>query len=310
MLSRVAESLWWMSRNLERAETLARILDVNYTRTMDRYGAEHALPHWNAVLAVVGMQTQLELLPPSAVAATALQYCTFSGENRASIVSCVRIARQNALYVRGELSSEVWEAINGLFLFVESSSPRSIAREGPSSFLRHVRDIAQAVGGSVDATISHDEVWDFLQMGRYFERAYLTNRMLRGFDPAAGSIESQTLLQMCCASEPFAKVPHAMSETDRVVAFLLLDAVFPRAVRFGIREVDSALHRISQTAAGTFSNDAERMVGRLLAMLDFAQIGEITNEGLGAFTSRIGDRLDPLSIAVERIYFPRIPVAS
>jgi len=212
--------------------------------------------------------------------------------------------------VRGELSSEVWEAINGLYLSVESSSPRSIARDGPSSFLRHVRDIAQAVGGIIDATISHDEVWDFLQMGRFFERAYLTNRMLRGIDPSASSIESQTLLQMCCASEPFAKVPHAMSETDRVVAFLLLDPAFPRSVRFALREVDASLHRISQTAGGTYSNEAERMLGRLLAILDFAQIGEITNEGLGSFTGRAGDRLDAFSIAVERIYFPRIPVAS
>ena len=128
MLSRVAESLWWMSRNLERAETLARILEVNYTRTMDRYAAHQAVTHWKGILDIVGMLTDLDLIPPESVAATALHYCTFSSENRTSIVSCVRIARQNALQVRAELSSEMWEAINGLYLFVDAASPRTIAR--------------------------------------------------------------------------------------------------------------------------------------------------------------------------------------
>lgn len=308
MLSRVAESLWWLSRNIERAETLARILDVNYARTMDFYAAREALRHWKGVLDIVGMRTDLDLIPEANVASMALEYCTFSSENRTSIVSCVRIARQNALQVRAELSTEMWEAINGLYLFVESSSPRTIAREGPSSFLRHVRDVAQALAGIIDATLLHDEVWDFLHVGRFFERAHLTTRVLRGYDPAAPGSESQTLLQMCCASEPFAKVPHAMSETERVVAFLLLDGTFPRSVRFAVREIDNALHRISGTVPGSFSNEGERILGRLLGMLDFVQIGEVTAQGVAHFSKRIGKSLDDLAGAIEAVYFPRIPV--
>jgi uncharacterized alpha-E superfamily protein len=232
MLSRVAESLWWLSRNVERAETLARVLDVNYTRTIDHYSGEESLRRWKSVIDVVGMQTELDLIPPASVPATALHYCTFSSENRTSIVSCVRIARQNALYVRSELSSEMWESINGLYLFVESSSPRTMAREGSSSFLHHVRNASQSFGGIVDATLLRDEAWDFLHMGRFFERAYLTARILRGHDPADLVSESQTLLQMCCASEPFARMPHgAAAEPERVIAFLMLDAIFPRSAR-------------------------------------------------------------------------------
>jgi len=304
VLSRVAESLWWLARNVERAESLARILDVNYTRTMDRYGDRDALRHWKGVLEIAGMQTALELIPEPSIAATALEYCTFSSENRTSIVSCVRIARQNALQVRAEFSTELWEAINGLYLFIEAQSPRTIAREGPSSFLRHVRDTAQALGGIVDATMLHDEVWDFLQIGRFFERAQMTTHILQ-----SPSSDSQTLLQMCCASEPFAKVPHAMSETERVIAFLLLDAAFPRSIRFAGREVDLALHRISGTAPGTFSNDAERTLGQLLAILDYVQIEEVMGEGVAAFARRIGMRFDALAATIERLYFPRIPVA-
>lgn len=310
MLSRVAESLWWLSRNLERAETLARILEVNYSRTMDRYSGRESLRHWKAVLDVAGMQTDLDLIPEASVPATALHYCTFSRDNRTSIVSCVQIARQNALYVRSELSSELWEAVNGLYLFVESSSPKTLAREGPSMFLRHVRDVAQSLSGIVDATLVRNELWDFLHMGRYFERAYLTGRILRSQAPDELEAEAQTMLQMCCASEPFARLPHAAPEPDRVIAFLLLDAAFPRSVRFSVREVDSSLHRVSDTRAGTFSNEAERVLGPLLAMLDFAHPGEIAREGVAAFAQLVCRRLDELSTAVERIYFPRIPVAS
>ena len=310
MLSRVAESLWWMSRNLERAETLARILEVNYSRTMDRYSGGESLRHWKAVLNVAGMQTDLDLIPEASVPATALHYCTFSRENRTSIASCVQIARQNALYVRSELSSELWEAVNGLFLFVEASSPKTLAREGPSSFLRHVRDVAQALSGIVDATLVRDELWDFLHMGRYFERAYLTGRILRTQNATELATEVQTLLQMCCASEPFARLPHVAPEPDRVIAFLLLDGSFPRSVRFGVREIDVSLHRVSATQAGTFSNDAERVLGRLLAMLDFGHAGEIAGEGVGSFAELVCHRLDELAAAVERIYFPRIPLAS
>lgn len=310
MLSRVAESLWWLSRNLERAETLARVLDVNYSRTMDRYSGRESLRHWKVVLDIAGMQTDLDLIPEASVPATALHYCTFSRENRTSIVSCVQIARSNALYVRSELSSEMWEAINGLYLFVEASSPKTLAREGPSSFLRHVRDVAQALSGIIDATLVRDELWDFLHMGRHFERAYLTSRMLRAQAGSDLAGEVQTILQMCCGSEPFARVPHSVPEPDRVIAFLLLDASFPRSVRFALREVDSSLHRVSGTLAGTFSNDAERVLGRLLAMLDFAHAGEIASEGVASFAQVICRRLDDLSSAVEHIYFPRIPVAS
>ena len=310
MLSRVAESVWWLSRNIERAETLARVLDVNYTRTMDRYTGEESMQLWRRVLDVVGMQTELDLIPAASVPATALHYCTFSLENRTSIVSCVRIARQNALYVRSELSSELWESINGLYLFVESCSPRTMAREGPSSFLHHVRNAAQSLGGIVDATLLRNEVWDFLQMGRFFERAYLTARILRGQVWTDLGSEMQTVLQMCCASEPFARLPHAGPEPDRVLSFLMLDATFPRSVRFALREVDVSLHRVSGTLAGTFSNEAERILGRLLAMLDFARLGEITGGGAGDFAQSVSGRLDELSAAVEALYFPRIPVAS
>src|SRR3974390_1506793 len=114
MLSRVAESMYWLARNIERAETLARIIDVNLNRTMDRYSASsgRAQKLWQGVLSIAGRTADVSAVSAHEIAQTAFEYCTFSVESRTSILSCIRIARQNALGVRAELSTEVWEAIN------------------------------------------------------------------------------------------------------------------------------------------------------------------------------------------------------
>lgn len=309
MLSRVAESMYWLARNIERGETLARILDVNLNRTIDRHAASsgRAAKVWRSILGIVGIDHDLSAVTATQIAQTAFEYCTFSTESRTSILSCIRIARQNALGVRAELSTEVWEAINGLFLFVEAQSPRSIAREGPSSFLRSVRNTTQSIGGVIDATITHDESWNFLHVGRFLERATITSRIVQGHDAADLSAgELQRLLEMCCASEPFAKARHLSMEPTEVLDFVLLHRSFPRSVRFCIHEVDVALHRISETPTSTFSNDAERILGRFLPILEFVQIDEIVSEGSSVFAGRLGDRLIALGSAIEAAYFPRV----
>jgi uncharacterized alpha-E superfamily protein len=301
-----------MSRNVERSETLARILDVNYNRTVDRNtaGRERAARIWRSVFEIAGITHDVELLDGASLASAAFDLCTFSTEERTSIVACIRIARSNALSVRAELSTEVWECLNGLYLFVESQSPRSVAREGPSSFLRSVRDTAQAFGGIVDATVTHEDEWNFLQVGRYLERAAMTARILGAHNFSDESAhEWQRILEMCCASEPFAKAQRLSSDPNEALAFLFLHRSFPRSIRFCVHEADRALHRISETAMGAFSNEAERVTGRLQAMLDFVQLGEIIDEGPGRFAGRINERIDAIGGAIQSSYFPRVPVA-
>ena len=312
MLSRVAESLYWMSRNIERAESLARIIDVAFNRTVDRNsaGRERAMRIWGSVLDLAGQPADAPEFSGPTLAIDAFAYGTFATENRSSVISCIRIARANALGVRAELTTEVWEAINSMYLFVEAQSPRAIAREGPSSFLRKMRDAAMAIGGVIDATITHDEEWNFLQVGRFLERAQMTSRVLKTHDAADDSApEWQRLLEMNCASEPFARAQRLSSDPSEALAFLFLHRSFPRGVRFCTSEVDHALHRLSETAMGAFSNEAERVTGRLQAMLDFVQIREIIDEGPNSFATRVVERLDAVGLAVQSSYFPRVSAA-
>jgi uncharacterized alpha-E superfamily protein len=311
MLSRVAESLFWLGRNVERSETVARILDVNHNRAMDYYSTqdERADRLWRVVMHCAGFVPNAELPEGPLAANDVLEYCAFDTKNPSSIRSSIRVARSNALAIRSELTVEVWETINVLFLFVEGQTVEAVIRDGPSRFLRHVRDTAQAFAGVSSGTLSHGDRWHFLIAGRFLERAYMTSRMIAAIDPQHEPWpELQRLLEMCCASEPFAQFSSHDPAIADVIQFLVLAADFPRSLRFCVRGVDDALHRISETPCGTFSNDAEQDLGRMRALFDFTPASEVLEDGIASFAEGIVKRLERLTSAVERAYFPRLPV--
>ncbi len=308
MLSRVAESLFWMARNVERAETLARLLDVTAAGSVDRGSARRTqvARQWDAVYAVAAVDPPQRSLRGGTAAA--IERIAFGGEGD-SVATCVRIARRNAVGVRAELTTEVWESLNGLYLYVEAQSPKALGPDGASTFLRSVRDTAQAFAGICDATLSHDDAWDFLIVGRYLERASMTARILGAHDADDGAQAWQRVLEACCASEPFARARRQSSDPAEALAFLALSDVFPRSIRFGVREVDRALHRLSGTAPGTFANEAERAAGRIAAALGYYSANEVYEDGARVFAGRAQRWLDEIGDAITAAYFPRVPVA-
>jgi uncharacterized alpha-E superfamily protein len=311
VLSRVADSLYWLGRNVERAETIARILDVNYTRAMDLYsqrdGRSEAL--WRSVMQSAGFRTQAKISSNGRAAGDCFGFCAFDENNPTSIVSSVRIARSNALSIRAELTTEVWEVINVLYLYVTDQDLDSVLREGPSKFLRRIRDGMQAFAGMSDATLTHGDGWNFLQVGRFIERAYMTARILEAVDVEHEPWhESQRLLEMCCASVPFAQASHSAPEGRDAVAFILLSQDFPRSLRFCTRQIDVSMHQISHTPEGTFANDAERRLGRMRALFDFTPLDEMLQAGVPAFATRLVGDYEALSNDIQGAYFPRMPV--
>ncbi len=312
MLSRVADSLYWLGRNVERSETISRVLDVNYTRAMDLYAQQNGRSErlWRSVMRCVGFVDEPKIAVTSKAATETFGFCAFDRANPTSMVSSIRIARANALGVRAELTTEVWEVINVLYLHVEEQNLRSVMREGPSKFLRRVRDWMQAFAGISDATMTHGDGWNFLQVGRFVERAYMTARVIEALDVENEPwSESQRLLEMCCASVPFAQSSHRAPEARDAVDFIALSVDFPRSIRFCVREVEAAMHRISRTPQGTFASDAERLLGRLRAMLDFTPIDELLAGGVRPFASALVADLEALSFAIEDAYFPRLAIA-
>ncbi len=312
MLSRYAESFFWLSRNVERAETVARVLDVTNTRSMDLHaGGTWEQRSWRTALAIatLGAASPSELAEANAPGV--LARCVLDRDNPSSICSSIAVARTNAIALRAELSREVWENINQLYFDVQEQSESLLSERGPSRFLRIVRDRCQAIAGVSDATLPHVDGWNFLQLGRFVERASLTARMLA----TAASLDDpwpewQRLLEMCCASFPFARSASELQSPPDAAAFILFNPTFPRSVNFCADQIDAALHRLSQTPGRVYGDDAEKQAGRLCATVTFADAADVVTDGLQPVVKRILAGLGALVASIQDVYFPRVPAVA
>jgi uncharacterized alpha-E superfamily protein len=169
-----------------------------------------------------------------------------------------------------------------------------------------VRDMTMAFAGIADATMTHGEGWNFLQVGRFIERAYMTGRILAAVDVENEPWhESQRLLEMCCAGGPFAQHSHRAPEALDALEFIVLSQECPRSLRYCTQEVDSAMHRISRSSDHTYTNAAERRLGRLRSYFDYASIDEIVAGSIRTFAERQQTEFELLSTEIEVRYFPR-----
>src|ERR1700729_1007082 len=260
MLSRVADSLYWMSRYLERAEHTTRLLDVNLNLMLDESttSAEH---RWHRVLKALGNPKNTEWTgDPYALTWT----LTFDTGNKASIVSCIIAARENSRHVREQISTEQWHRLNSLYLQVtQPGMQREFAVAGgseqPSDFLHGVMEAVHQFQGVSDSTMSHGEGWQFIQVGRYIERAAATAMLLEAYHADLWGPRERTgegneyldwmgLLRSATAFEAYCKVYTADLTPDHIFEFLLLDDEFPHSVRFSIDSVQCALKKFRETA--------------------------------------------------------------
>jgi uncharacterized alpha-E superfamily protein len=284
MLSRVADSLYWMSRYLERAEHIARLVNVNLNLTLDRAPAD-AARHWGRLLNSLPD-------PPPWVLKTApdtLERATVDLANRESIAACVSAARENARQVREEISTEMWEEINRLFLTVQRRQPmESEWTAGTHEFLSSTISGVHQFQGVTDATMTHGEGWHFIELGRYLERASATAAVLDvQFREFSGDTEQPRgvseyvewvgLLKSCCAFEAYCRHYTADVRPRRIAEFLVLNADFPRSIRFAAGRVQSSLKCVSMLT-GRVNSRTDRLAGRLLASLDYGQVDEIMGE--------------------------------
>lgn len=307
MLSRVADSLYWMSRYLERAEHIARLVDVNLNLTLDRAPAD-AAQHWGRLFDSLPD-------PPPWAADTALatvEQSTIDLANRESIAACVGTARENARQVREEISSEMWEEINRLFLTVQRHQPiESGWTSGTHEFLTSTIGGVHQIQGVTDATMTHGEGWHFIELGRYLERASATAALLdvqfREFvgdtDEPRGVgeyVEWVGVLKSCCAFEAYCRHYTADVRPGRIAEFLVLNPQFPRSIHFAAARVQASLKCIGGLT-GRVNGRADRLAGRLLASLDYGHVDEIIGE-LSQYLQGIVDQANQINGAVHEQY--------
>ncbi len=308
MLSRVADSLYWMSRYLERAEHTARVVDVNLNLTLDRAPAD-AARHWG------GLLTSLPSPPTLATAKPAVETpdrVTIDLANRESIAACIAVARDNARQVREQISSEMWEELNRLFLTIQRwQPPDSGWTAGTHEFLSSVCEGVQLFQGVTDATMTHGEGWHYMEIGHYLERASATAALLQahfrnfagGSDEASGVgeyVEWVGLLRSCCAFEAYCRHYTAEVRSKRIAEFLILNPDFPRSIHFSARRVQASL-RVVSTLTGRAQGRADRLAGRLLASLDYGQVDEIIGE-LPVYLEGIVRQSSQIHAAIQQQY--------
>ena len=279
MLSRVADSLYWMSRYMERAEHTTRLLDVNLNLMLDESGtsSDH---RWQRMLMALGSPADVPWAgDPYALTDT----LSFDVNVPASIVSCIIAARENSRHVREQISSEQWHRLNTLYLQVTRPEMRRLDR---GDFLQQVMEGVHQFQGVSDSTMSHGEGWQFIQVGRYIERASATALLLEAYHDdlwmlhdriAEGTeyLEWMGLLRSATAFEAYCKVYTADVTPDRVLEFLLLDEDFPHSVRFSIDTLQCALQAIEAEGAKSRAEPLRRLAGRLQASLHYASVEEI-----------------------------------
>ncbi len=316
MLSRVAHSLYWMARYIERAENVARIVDVNLQLLLDiRHLDEKGLSaYWLPIVQATGDEAEFFKLHPHATGHTVTEFLVFSMENPNSIVSSICQARENARMVRDQITLELWEELNRLYWFVKTPTARQVWKDSPSDFFQQIKAGSLHIIGLTDATLLHNEGWWFAQVGKFLERADKTSRILDLRyqslpEKGAPKIVTQTdalewsaILRSCSAWDAYKSIHGAEVHPRLVADFLLLSEDFPRSVEFCVMELNRALRHISGVAEGKFTNDAEKLAGRLVAELQFGTIDEIFDAGLHDYIDLLQLKLNNIGAAMFNTY--------
>ncbi|MGI8438356.1 MAG: alpha-E domain-containing protein [Chthoniobacterales bacterium] len=315
MLSRVADSLFWMSRYIERAENNARIAEVNLQLLLDLTNQPEVDPQqlWAPIISSLEENDFFESLYKNPDGRAAVDFIALQKKNPNSIYSCLTHARENARTTREQISSEMWEQINRLYLFVTSESARKMVRNSPYEFFKRVVAGSHFFQGIGDATMTHGEGWDFIRIGKLLERADCTSRildvkyhiLLPTDEKVGGNVDTlhwMSVLRSCSALEAYRKVYVDQVAPWKVAEFLILYSNFPRSIRFSVDCLDTALHRISGAPETHYANEVERLSGRLRSDLTYATIGDIFRFGMHEYLNTVQKRLLEISHAVFDAY--------
>jgi len=287
MLARVADSLYWIGRYVERAEHVCRLSDVMLTATLDR--SESAAQIARIALSAVGDPGKAK---QPFEAARAL---VFDPEDHGSVATSLARARENARQVRDQITTETWERLNVLHLRLRDPKAKRTFSEGSQAFLHETVADLHLFKGAADATMSHGEGWRFLLLGVYLERAQLIGALLEvcfgdGRRRVLNDHAALTgLLRMGCALEPYLRVYTADMQARFILEFLLLDDEFPRSVRFCTAAIEEHLTAISRHVGVVGAATPERLAGRLRARLQYADFAEIQASGPSTFLGAVLD---------------------
>ncbi|MGI0487314.1 alpha-E domain-containing protein [Pantanalinema rosaneae CENA516] len=320
MLSRVADSIYWLNRYVERAENVARFVEVNINLLLDSPAG--TAQQWEPLILTSGDLPLFQKRYGDASAENVVQFLTFDKDYPNSILSCLRAARENARSVREIISSEMWQQVNSFYLMVtEAAESQSLSDLGTVvKFFDDVKQASHLFAGLMDATMTHNEGWHFGQIGRLIERADKTARILdvkyfillpsvKDIGGTLDQLQWMALLKSASAYEMYRKRGLHRIEPTEIAEFLILDQEFPRSVRSCITRAEQSLHHITDTPVGTWRTPIERVLGRLRTDLDYLTIDDIVQTGLHEFLDNLQSRMNDVGEKIFETFFALEPLS-
>lgn len=325
MLCRVADSLFWMGRYMERAENTARMVDVYLQIVMELESDDSSAMqrHWEPILASSGDLELFRKLYDNTDNYTVAEFLTFNRENPSSIISCIMAARENARQIRDQISSEMWEVINRCYLELRSSDIYEVWNREPYDFYTSIKEYSHLFHGLTAATYPHRDGLHFLECGKYVERADKTGRildikyhlLLPSIEHVGGGVDIAqwvALLRACSALEAYHQIYVSDIIPSHVAEFLILSPDFPRSIRFCVDMLDANIHAISRCPRTHYSNEAERICGRLLSNIKFTNPEELSERGMHEYLEEVREALEQVTLELNKafMFFPIVDPAA
>lgn len=309
MLSRVASSIYWMAKYIERAENLARFIDVAIYVSLDHT----AEAQWEPLVLATGDEELFKKKYQDYTSENVRHFLTFDTEYSGSMLSCLTAARENARTVREAISSESWETLNDFYLFLTQAAKQDISHAN-SDLYAHVKNSCHLFSGIFDSTMSRDKGWYFANIGRFLERADKASRILdvKYFTllPRASAVGTtgddllwSAVLRSMSGFEMFRKQYHTIT-VERIVDFLVLDTKFPRSIAYCVKTAAGSLSRVGG-ARDLEVNTAIEKAEALLERLSSVTHRSVIDSGMHEFIDSLQTELNDLGQEIAEVYFAK-----
>lgn len=311
MLSRVANSLYWLNRYIERVENTARIIDVNLSFILDC--GESKNEQWEPIIKITGEQERFYERYDEPNRENVIQFLLFDEEYQSSVLNNLFRARENAITVREIINIETWEQVNKFYMLIKNAKQKKISIDNLHDFLEEIKRNCHIFSGIQDSTISRGESWHFGQLGRMLERADQTSRIIHikyfhilpkslHVGSAYDTLQWAAILKSASGFEMYTKKYKSINP-DKILEFLILDTEFPRSINFCLNRANKRLHAISDSSTDSYANKPEQSLGSLKSELVYSDINTIINMGLHEFIDSIQLKLIKVNQDVYNRYF-------
>ncbi|HEY2628189.1 MAG TPA: alpha-E domain-containing protein [Usitatibacter sp.] len=310
MLSRVASSLYWMSRLVERAENTARVLDVAWRMSLLVKEPSLQDQEWFAPLNITGTLFPFAGRHDHVCAREVLHFMALDPENPSSIYACARQARENARAVRGSITSEMWEVLNSTWIEMQQMDEEKMRARGVSALFDWVKERSHLFRGVTFGTMHRDDAYEFARLGTHMERADSTARildvkyhiLLPSVKEVGGAVDYyqwSAVLRSVSAFEAYRKVYRDVITPLKLAELLILRDDIPRSLRFCVGQVCETLGHVQNAQSG----ETLRRADQILSNLQYGRMSEIFAGGLHEYLTEFLESTQELSGLIQQSFF-------